>query len=75
MVGDLVVLTVLLNLSGGVENPLLFIYVIHVIIASLLFKGREIFPIAWLASLPVHGQVAGEHFGLIPHHHLLMPAR
>ena len=37
------------NLTGGVENPLLYVYVIHVIIAALLFKGREIFTIAWLA--------------------------
>jgi len=72
MVGDLFVLTVLLNLSGGVENPLLFIYVIHVIIASLLFKGREIFQIAWLAIVLFTAMVAGEYFQLIPHHHLPM---
>jgi len=70
MVGDLVTLTVLLNLSGGVENPLLFLYVIHVIIASLLFKGREIFQIAWLAIFLFTAEVFGEYFRLLPHHHL-----
>jgi len=70
MVGDLVTLTVLLNLSGGVENPLLFLYVIHVIIASLLFKGREIFQIAWLAIFLFTAEVVGEYFDLLPHHHL-----
>ncbi len=70
MVGDLVTLTVLLNLSGGVENPLLFLYVIHVIIASLLFKGREIFQIAWLAIFLFTAEVFGEYFNLLPHHHL-----
>jgi len=70
MVCDLVTLTVLLNLSGGVENPLLFLYVIHVIIASLLFKGREIFQIAWLAIFLFTAEVFGEYFGLLTHHHL-----
>jgi len=72
MVGDLVVLTILLNLSGGIENPLIFSYVIHVIIASLLFKGREIFQIAWLAIILFTAMVAGEHVGWLPHHHLPM---
>ena len=70
MVCDLIALTVLLNFSGGVENPLLFLYIIHVIIASLLFKGREIFQIAWLAIFLFTAEVFGEYFGLLPHHHL-----
>ena len=40
------------------------------IIASLLFKGREIFQIAWLAIFLFTGEVLGEYFGLLPHHHL-----
>lgn len=71
MAGDLVVLTVLLHLTGGVENPLLFVYVVHVIIAALLFKGREIFTIAALAIFLFTAAVMGEYFGLLPHHHLL----
>ena len=71
MLGDLVALTVLLNLSGGIENPALFLYLIHVIIASLLFKGREIFQIAWLAIFLFTGEVMAEYFGWLPHHHLL----
>ena len=71
MAGDLILLTVILNLTGGVENPLLYVYVIHVIIAALLFKGREIFSIAWLAIGLFTAEVAGEYLGLVPHHHLL----
>jgi signal transduction histidine kinase len=71
MLGDMVVLTILLNLTGGVENPLLYIYVVHVIFASLLFKGREIYQIAWLAIGLFTADVLGEHWGLLPHHHLL----
>ena len=70
MLGDLVVLTVLLNLTGGPENPLHFLYVIHVVIASMLFKGREIFRIAWLAIILFSGEAAGEYLGWLPHHHI-----
>ncbi|MCP4571426.1 MAG: HAMP domain-containing histidine kinase [bacterium] len=71
MAGDLLVLTKLVNLTGGVENPLLFIYVLHVVIASLLFKGRDIFAVAWFAILLFTGTVALEFFEVVPHHHLL----
>ncbi len=71
MVGDLVLLTFMLNSSGGIENPLLFMYLIHVIIASLLFKGGEIFQIAWLAIFLFTADVAGEYYHVLPHHHLL----
>lgn len=71
MVGDLVVLTVLLNLTGGIENPFFYLYVIHVIIASLLFKGREIYQIAWLAIILFTAEVMCEYWGALPHNHLL----
>ncbi len=71
MLGDLVVLTVLLNLTGGVENPLLYLYVVHVIMASLLFKGSEIYHIAWLAIGLFTVEVVGEYVGILPHYHLL----
>jgi len=71
MLGDLVVLTALLNLTGGIENPFFYLYVIHVIIASLLFKGREIYQIAWLAIILFTVEVLCEYTGVLPHHHLL----
>ncbi len=70
MVGDLLILTGLLNLTGGLENPFFFIYIIHVILASLLFKGREIYQIAALAIVLFSGEVVGEYMGVLPHHHL-----
>lgn len=71
MAGDLLVLTKLVNLTGGVENPFLFVYVVHVIIASLLFKGRDIFAVAWFAILLFTATVALEYFDVVPHYHLL----
>jgi signal transduction histidine kinase len=70
MVFDLILLTVLLYFSGGIENPLMYLYIVHVIIASLLFKGREIMQIAWLAVFLFTFEVFGEYFGFWPHHHL-----
>jgi signal transduction histidine kinase len=70
MVCDLLLLTVLLYFSGSIENPLMFLYIVHVIIASLLFKGREILQIAWLAIFLFTAEVLAEYFGFIPHHHL-----
>jgi len=71
MAADLVLLTFLLNLTGGVENPFLYVYVLHVVIAALLFKGRAVFTMAWLAIGLFTAEVLGEHFRLLPHHHLL----
>lgn len=71
MVTDLVLLTAVLHYSGGVENPFQFITIIHVIIASLLLKGREIFQIAWTAGGLFTAMVLGEQFGVLPHYHLL----
>ena len=71
MACDLVLLTLVLNLTGGVENPFLYVYVLHVVIAALLFKGREIFSIAWLAIGLFTAAIIGEHLGWLPHHHLL----
>ncbi|MDO9172250.1 MAG: hypothetical protein Q7W29_10505, partial [bacterium] len=51
MVLDLLLLTVLLSFSGGIENPFHFIYIIHVLLAGLLFKGSEIRRMALLAGL------------------------
>jgi signal transduction histidine kinase len=67
MLGDLVVLTVILNLTGGIENPFLYLYVIHVFIASLLFKGREVWHITFLAIGLFTTEVLLEYAGVLPH--------
>ena len=71
MVTDLVLLTMLVNLTGGTENPLYLVYIIHVIIASLIFKGKEIYQITALAIILFTLETLGEHFGYIKHHHLM----
>jgi signal transduction histidine kinase len=67
MVIDLFLLSVLLSLSGSLQNPFHFIYIIHVIIAGLLLKGREIYQITFCAALFFTLAVVGETAGLLHH--------
>lgn len=69
---DLCILTVMLHLSGGSENPVFFIYIFHVIIASILLSRREAFGITALVCLLFWGLLVLEGFELIPHYTLLI---
>ncbi|MBT3935202.1 MAG: HAMP domain-containing histidine kinase [Bacteroidetes bacterium] len=77
MLIDLILLTILIHYTGGIENPLFFIYFIHVIIASLMFKGKEVYLIATVAILLFSGEVVlsgGNSFmptGFLNHHHII----
>ncbi len=77
MLVDLVLLTMLIHYSGGVENPLFFIYFIHVIIASLMFRGKQVYHIAFLAiflfttEVMFSGDVIYGGPALFEHHHII----
>lgn len=77
MLIDLILLTILIHYTGGIENPLFFIYFIHVIIASLMFKGKEVYQIATVTILLFSGEVVlsgGNSFmptGFLTHHHII----
>ncbi len=75
MIADMVLLTVLINLTGGIENPLAFVYIFHVIIASLIFRGREIYQIAMVAILLFSFEVVAEHLGILPRFQLFDTSR
>ncbi len=47
---DLVILTTLLHFSGGIENPLSMMMILHVIIGGILLSRRQCFWIAIAAS-------------------------
>ena len=38
---DLILLTALLHFSGGIENPLAFFFIFHMVIAGILLSPRE----------------------------------
>jgi len=65
---DLVILTALLHFSGGVENPFVFFFIFHMIIASILLSVRASYLQATLAILLFGLLVLLEHQELIPHY-------
>ena len=64
---DLVLLTILIHLTGGIENPLLFYYVFHVIIAGILLPYRAAYLNATLSVALVTAMEAAELSGALPH--------
>jgi signal transduction histidine kinase len=64
---DLVVLTALLHFTGGVENPFIFLYIIHTNAAAIFLPKRRVYELTTLAMLMVTTLVFLEYFGIIPH--------
>src|SRR5450830_1364183 len=48
---DLMMLVYLLHFSGGLENPFVFYFVFHMVIASILLSNREAYLQATLAAV------------------------
>ncbi|MHC4413690.1 MAG: two-component system sensor histidine kinase NtrB [Planctomycetota bacterium] len=75
--GDLVILTVLLHFSGGIENPLSLVMLIHVIIGGIVLSRRQCFAVAATGSVLfgllalAEGTSVLEHYTLLifPHFH------
>jgi len=68
---DLFLLTVILHFSGGIENPLVFYFIFHMIIASILLSMRESYLQATFAVSLFGLLVLLEYRGDILHHHCL----
>jgi adenylate cyclase len=65
----------LVHFSGGVESPLLFYFIFHLILASILLSPRACYFFATLAALAVGASAILEYRGIIPHVSLgLIPA-
>lgn len=67
---DLVFLALLLHFGGGLENPFLFFFVFHVIIASILLSRRATFFHATLGLVLIASVGLGECFGVLRHYPL-----
>jgi len=65
---DLVVLTGLLNASGGIENPLYLAYLFQVIIGAILLPRLKAFWVTVAAASLFLLLAAGEYSGLFPHY-------
>jgi signal transduction histidine kinase len=65
---DLLLLTALLHFSGGIENPLVFYFIFHMIIASILLSMRESYLQATFAVCLFGLLVLLEYKGVIHHY-------
>jgi signal transduction histidine kinase len=65
---DLILLTVLLHFSGGIENPLAFFFIFHMVIAGILLSPRESYLQATFAVLLFGLLVLLEHKQLLSHY-------
>ena len=64
---DLIVLTVLLHFSGGVENPFIICYIFHMIIGSIMLTTKESFLQTSFALLLLGSTTFLEYSGIIQH--------
>lgn len=68
---DLITLSLLLHFSGGIENPFIFYFIFHMIIASILLTVRSAYIQATLAILLVAGISFLESTGIIRHYSVI----
>lgn len=67
IVFDLLVLTILLELAGSIENPFMLLYLIHMAVAGMLLPFKQAL-FAGTAACVLHGTaVIGQLLGLVPH--------
>jgi signal transduction histidine kinase len=64
---DWLTMILLVHFSNGVESPLLFYFIFHLIIASILLSRWACYFFATLAALAVGALALLEYGGLIPH--------
>ncbi|MDD5595499.1 MAG: HAMP domain-containing sensor histidine kinase [Candidatus Omnitrophica bacterium] len=65
---DLLSLAVLIHFSGGIENPFIFYFIFHMIIASILLSRRDSFMQAAFAVSLFFLMVISEYLGVFPHY-------
>jgi signal transduction histidine kinase len=67
---DLLALCVLIHFSGGVENPFIFYFIFHMIIASMLLTSLATYIQAIFATFIFTLNVLLEYYGILSHYHL-----
>ncbi|MBN1643250.1 MAG: hypothetical protein JW856_00290 [Dehalococcoidales bacterium] len=67
---DLLALTILIHFTGGIENPFIFFFVIHSVVASITLHYRATYILATIAIIMVLALVGLEYAGWIPHYNL-----
>ena len=67
---DLIVLTLILHYSGGIENPVILFYFFHMIIASSIFSTLKSHFYVVFTNLLVALLALLECYSFIPHYHM-----
>lgn len=70
IVADLLILTILLHFTGGVENPFFLYYFVHIGLGSILLPARDTYRATGLAMGLFTALVGAEYAGWAPHVHL-----
>jgi signal transduction histidine kinase len=64
---DWLAMTLLIHFSGGIESPVLWFFIFHIVIASIFFPPRTAYLFALLAVGLVTGLTLLEYFGVLMH--------
>lgn len=67
---DLVILTAMLQFSGGIENPLTLLLMIHVIIAGIVLSQKQLYSVTATAIGLLLVMAIGEAVDILPHYTL-----
>ncbi len=67
---DLTLLTFLIHYSGGIENPFIFFYIFHMVIASIILSNRAAYLQATFAIVIFGFVMGGESVKLLHHYNL-----
>ncbi|MFC1902220.1 sensor histidine kinase [Chloroflexota bacterium] len=75
---DMLAFAVLLHFTGGMENPFIFFFVFHIVLASIGLNYRMVYLLSTIAIVMVSLLVGLEYAGIISHVNLegfVLPAR
>ncbi len=64
-------LTLVVHYSGGIESPLIFFFIFHVIISTILLSQRAAYLQTTLAAFLITILALIEYYRIIPHFHVL----
>jgi signal transduction histidine kinase len=70
IVVDLLILTLMLHFSGGIENPLSFVFLFHVILSGILLSKRRSYAVVILALILYATLALAELSGVVAHYTL-----
>jgi len=70
IITDLIILTLILHFSGGIENPIIIFYFFHMIIASSIFSTFQSYVYALFTMLLAASLAVLECYSIVPHYPL-----